>query len=494
MKKTRVVMRVTVFFLLAATVTVLADKPKVIKAIPDNGNENVAPTLEQIRIEFDQNMDGGGFSICGGGPKFPELLGKPRWLNKRTLVANVKLNPNYEYQMSINCPSYQNCKSVNGEPAEIYPIKFKTASAAAQDSNQPSKSSVVQELINSANAGDMVEVPDGVYTDPIIITKPLTLKGQSQAKCIFEVKANRPAIFINNAKGKVTIEDLTIKWQLATSDKTEQPFALGVKDSDVEVKNCVFNPLGNSLRSPMAVRANGFSKLTVSNCQFEGFEYVINYGDGTEGVVQDCLIADCGHQGIMVYSGAKVEVMRNVIAGSKYHAVRSTGGHLEVRDNLIINNKNRGVYLGNKSAQGSIVNNGIIGNGTGISGFASSNMKIENNVIADNNYSGVDFRDSCSFVIQNNIFQSNGKGWIMFKEGGKGGNTSLMNTFWQNKVDTENFDKTANSILTDPCFADFENGDFSLKPGTALENKQGLTNPEIIRKLWEIWEKYKEKK
>jgi len=75
MKKTRVVMKVTVFFLLVAAVTVLADKPKVIKAIPDNGNENVAPTLEQIRIEFDQDMDGGGFSICGGGPKFPELLG-----------------------------------------------------------------------------------------------------------------------------------------------------------------------------------------------------------------------------------------------------------------------------------------------------------------------------------------------------------------------------------------------------------------------------------
>jgi hypothetical protein len=81
-------------------------------------------------------MNSGGFSICGGGPNFPELIGKPRWLNKRTLVADVKLKPNYKYQMSINCPGYPNCKSVNGEPAEIYPVNFKTAPAQPQEPNK----------------------------------------------------------------------------------------------------------------------------------------------------------------------------------------------------------------------------------------------------------------------------------------------------------------------------------------------------------------------
>jgi hypothetical protein len=40
-------------------------------------------------------------------------------------------------------------------------------------------------------------------------------------------------------------------------------------------------------------------------------------------------------------------------------------------DNLIINNANRGVYLGNKSARGTIANNVIIDNGTGIGGIAA---------------------------------------------------------------------------------------------------------------------------
>jgi hypothetical protein len=137
-------LNVIVFFLLATTTLAYAVSPKVIKTVPENGDPNVDPNLRQIRIEFDQDMSQQGYSICGGGPNFPELLGKPRWVNKRTLVVGVKLKPNYEYQMSINCSNYQNCKNVNGEPAEIYPVDFKTASAAPQDPNKPSKSPAVQ--------------------------------------------------------------------------------------------------------------------------------------------------------------------------------------------------------------------------------------------------------------------------------------------------------------------------------------------------------------
>jgi len=39
---------------------------------------------------------------------------------------------------------------------------------------------------------------------------------------------------------------------------------------------------------------------------------------------------------------------------------------------------------------------------------------------------------------------------------------------------------------------DFENGNFALKAGPALENKQGITNPEIFQKLWKIWKNCKD--
>jgi parallel beta-helix repeat protein len=157
-------------------------------------------------------------------------------------------------------------------------------------------------------------------------------------------------------------------------------------------------------------------------------------------------------------------------------------------DNLVITNANRGVYLGNKSARGTITNNIIIGNGTGISGFARSNVKVENNIIADSSYAGIGMRDSCSLTIRDNIFQGNQRGLILIEEGSRNGNTVGINTFWRNKVDTENMDKAAGSINADPGFVDAENGDFSLKPGPVLQQKQGLTNPEIFKVLWKRWQ------
>jgi hypothetical protein len=352
-----------------------------------------------------------------------------------------------------------------------------------------SKRSVLQQLIDSAPDGQTVIITKGVYNEPVTITKSLTLKGESLNECIIEVTANEPAILVDTkGKGKVIIEAVTVKWQLATSDRCEYPFAVAVKDSNVEVKNCCLKPLGDFKRSPVAIYSKGFSELNVNTCRFEGFEYTVCFGEGTKGSIRNSMVIDSGHQGISLYAGATAEITGNVVTGSRYHAVRSTGGTLNMTDNLIMNNANRGVYLGNKSASGTISNNVIIGNGTGISGFARTNVKVENNVIADSSYAGIGMCDSCSLTIRNNIFQRNERAWILLKETGGNGNTVQRNTFWQNKIETENLDKTADSITTDPGFVDAGSGDFSLKPGPVLQQKQGLTNPGIFKMLWKRWQ------
>ncbi|MHC5077324.1 MAG: right-handed parallel beta-helix repeat-containing protein [Planctomycetota bacterium] len=346
----------------------------------------------------------------------------------------------------------------------------------------------LQELISEARAGDTVIIPAGTYNKPIHILKSLTLKGASRADCIFEVTANKPAISIESrGQGRVTIQDLTIKWQLATSEKTQYPYAVSVIDTKAEIKNCAFYPLGNFKRSPVAVNALGFSNLTISGCQFEGFEYVISYREGTEGKVEACLIRDCGHQGVMSYAGSTLRIERNVITGSQYHAVRTTGGTIFVKDNLIISNANRGIYLGNKSGKGTISNNVIMKNGTGIDGFAGSNLKIENNVIGNNSYAGIGMRNTTTLSIRNNILMNNQRGLVLFEPDGTSKNKVDKNTYCNNENDTENVTKAPDSIDTDPAFANFENGDFSLKDGPVKQQKHGLTNPEILKQLWNQW-------
>ena len=373
---------------------------------------------------------------------------------------------------------------------------------AAKDSTEskeikptPARKSGLQKAIDAAEEGATVIVAKGIQTEPITITKSLTLKGASRTDSVFEVTANQPAIFIDTkGKGEVTIENLTVKWQLATSDKCETPFAVAVKDSKANVKNCTFLPLGNFKRCPVAISSMGFSALSVESCTFEGFEYTVSFGAGTEGTIQNCFVANSGHQGISLYSGAKVKIFSNIVTGSRYHGIRNTGGTVDIKDNLIINNANRGIYLGNRSAAGVVKNNIIIGNATGISGFARTRVEIQNNIIADSTYAGISMRDSCSLTIRDNIIKGNQRGLIVHEEGVKGANKIEINTFWQNKTDTENLEKPADSIDADPLFAAPDTGDFSLKQGQAEEQKQGLTNPDIFTTLWKQFKNHESKK
>lgn len=122
--------------------------PKVVKTVPENGAQNVSSSLRQIRITFDQDMNRDGYSICGGGQNYPETVGKPRWINKRTIVMRVRLVPNHKYQLSINCPSYKNFQNTRGESVEPYPIEFRTG---------PGKERAKAEMLNIADNREAIE-------------------------------------------------------------------------------------------------------------------------------------------------------------------------------------------------------------------------------------------------------------------------------------------------------------------------------------------------
>ena len=115
--------------LLFLSATARPEAPKVAKAIPADGDTNVSPATTEIRVVFDQAMDRGSFSWVGGGDRFPEVIGKPRWLDDRTCVLPVRLKPDHEYTLSVNSDSFRNFKSANGESAVPYPVTFRTGPA-----------------------------------------------------------------------------------------------------------------------------------------------------------------------------------------------------------------------------------------------------------------------------------------------------------------------------------------------------------------------------
>jgi tetratricopeptide (TPR) repeat protein len=142
MKTIRVVRNTVVLVLLLAGIA-FAAAPKVVKTIPANGDQSVNPKLRQIKIVFDQPMSHKGYSVCGGGENFPNIIGKLDWFNATTLVMKVKLEPNHEYSYSVNCPSAGNFKNRSGESAEVYPVSFKTAAATDKSENKNGKAASV---------------------------------------------------------------------------------------------------------------------------------------------------------------------------------------------------------------------------------------------------------------------------------------------------------------------------------------------------------------
>jgi hypothetical protein len=151
----------------------VAAPPKVVKAAPDNGDVNVDPQLKEIRVTFDQPM-GKGMSVVGGGPEFPEVQGRPEWVNNRTIAIKVKLKPNHDYWLSINNEKFRNFTNLGGDSAEPYPIKFRTGrtGAAKKDATAPGSNSNAAQVVANRRAIDAMRTAirdDYSYRDRLSI-------------------------------------------------------------------------------------------------------------------------------------------------------------------------------------------------------------------------------------------------------------------------------------------------------------------------------------
>jgi RNA polymerase sigma-70 factor (ECF subfamily) len=105
-----------------------AKPPQIVSTVPKIGDTAVPADTKELRVTFDQDM-AAGFSWTGGGPAFPESAGKAQWLDKRTCVFPVKLQPGKYYRLGINAPSFKNFQSTSGLPAPVTSFWFVTAGA-----------------------------------------------------------------------------------------------------------------------------------------------------------------------------------------------------------------------------------------------------------------------------------------------------------------------------------------------------------------------------
>jgi hypothetical protein len=113
----------------SATTSEKADAPPhVVATTPKTGVTDVDPALKEITITFDRDMSE-DMSWTGGGPNFPKSPEgkKAHWRDKRTCVLPVKLVAGHYYKIGINSQSYHGFCGVNGVPATLSTISFRTS-------------------------------------------------------------------------------------------------------------------------------------------------------------------------------------------------------------------------------------------------------------------------------------------------------------------------------------------------------------------------------
>ena len=115
-------------------IALAAARPKVVSINPANGAADADPKLENIRVVFDRPMADGSWSIVGGGPSFPELVGKPSYDPTRTVWSvSVKLKPDCSYRFMLNSGRFNSFKSQDCVPLAPVIVTFKTGNGKPKD-------------------------------------------------------------------------------------------------------------------------------------------------------------------------------------------------------------------------------------------------------------------------------------------------------------------------------------------------------------------------
>lgn len=256
---------------------------------------------------------------------------------------------------------------------------------------------LIQQAINNAPEGAIIEVAEGTFAETLSISKPLTLKGAGPGKTILDgsvgVSRQRPTIRVKDTE-KVTITGFTIQ--------------KGRRNIEVE---------------------NASDVVVANNVIKEGIRQNILYNNGSSGEIRENEILDAKLEaaglgrGINV-TNSEVKIIKNTIARSEAFGIILFASSAEIRENVLEDNALDSIILIDIDGQPSeavIVDNTITGTkpdaqnrfGRGIE-IILSRAVIANNTISQNAQFGIIMfgaggeEGTPPVEIRNNIISENG--------------------------------------------------------------------------------------
>jgi len=317
----------------------------------------------------------------------------------------------------------------------------------------------IQDAIDAANEGEIVEIGPGTYNVKIKLRSGVTLRGAGPGSTTLQYSGPGWGVEAEGLSGAV-IECLSI----------DGPTTVNVTDSNLAIVDCKLLPSsklglyvtsGSTLslvRCEISGRANGGlfardSAIAIQDC----YIHSSNGGDGVRlldstAVIERCQISGNAQWGIVAEDSA-VTLRWSAVTENKYSGLRMTRCEVEVAGSLIATNGDHGIQL-LEGSSGFLIGNTIVANHeTGgyvlpHDIFLPDGLVMTGNIIALNQSHGI----SVSYVADH------APGYV----------TLRRNNVWGNGLrygeDYSGIQPGESDISIDPEFVSPQEGDFRLRP------------------------------
>jgi len=346
--------------------------------------------------------------------------------------------------------------------AQLLFIVLFVCPSAAEILRTPSSHATIQQAVDAAQAGDTVQVAEGVYVENVRLKQGIILEGGWNSDFTERNPAEHKTTIDGREKAGWTV--------LAADDATIDGFTI-INATVLEING---EKIGAGIRCEST--SPTIKNNTIINNAPAGIYCFESYA-----VIHDNIISDNLEAGVY-FEKSNVSIYDNVIQGNIKSGIMS-GGKVESKSEIVRNeisfNKMAGIEF--KASDVSLRNNLIHNNGLAGIVFENFKAKIINNTIVANKRAGVlVLGDTTEVEIMNNIIANNGEPGIMSE--GKGYSHNLL--FSNNKTENcnpkllwcvrrqyggyedETSYKQQRDIIADPLFADFDNYDFRLTAGS----------------------------
>jgi tRNA A-37 threonylcarbamoyl transferase component Bud32 len=293
------------------------------------------------------------------------------------------------------------------------------------------------EALAAAPENAVIRLPEGTFTESVMIDKPVKIIGAGWDKTRLEVSGEmaRAAKFVIATKtiGEVHLEGLGVSFRGAASKEGGARVAVVSSEwGKLVMRGCAV------LGSPGdGIRVRNTAGSLIEACLIAG---VWGSGIALEGdysTVLNCDVRNCYHRGITIAErdAGKTTIRGCGISGSAWHGIRYDDCSPVIAGNVIRGNARSGIYVSGNTA-GEIFGNILAKNEMdSVSCWYESRDRIVRNVIADDGREGLAVLGLASPLVRGNIFV--GKGISQGQIGGdrisaKAYGTPLLerNVFW----------------------------------------------------------------